>query len=501
MAAIRAGLLNQGLGQFHGLNYYKNANFQGRYPNEDGGFESQSESDSDDSSVGSRIVQRQSQNYAENIASLEKRRILMMKKHEFIEKTEKRLKVLDTFIVLLGISGTVAANIESEMYYRNNSSDSDYSAGIRSFVTITTIILLIMIVIHASFDYKITKEKREAPEEDVPDFFFSHNFWVMIFEVMFNAVHCPPGVHKVFVSEQLGGTLTVSINEVCAAIMLLRVYLFVKLFRYYTKWTSLHSKKTCETYGAQANWLFSIKSILKVQPFYILFPLIIISIAIFSISVRIFERHFALSNSSQDYSYIWNSAWLVMLTMTTVGYGDFFPRTHIGRFIVVLACIWGIFIISMMIVTLSNFILFTNEEDRSFEYMKKVKALKASRRYAKLYIKKQLERYLYYRKYKLDPDIHSVMEEMNLLIKFYFKKFKENRDEAKFSDISAAEMLTVLNERISMQVYSIRKHLNQALKINDNLNVAVSSQNKIKENLDSSIKHLQDLRRITNFIS
>ncbi|OMJ91791.1 hypothetical protein SteCoe_5572 [Stentor coeruleus] len=501
MAAIRAGLLNQGLGQFHGLNYYKNINYQGRYPNQDGGFESQSESDSDDSSEGSRIVQRQSQNYAENIASLEKRRILMAKKNEFIEKTEKTLKILDTFIVLLGISGTIAANIESEMYYRNNNSDNDYSTHIRGSVSITTIILLVMIAVHASLDYKITKEKREAPEEDVPDFFFSHNFWIMIVELILNAVHCPPWVHKVFVSEQLGGTLTVSINEVCAAIMLLRVYLLVKLFRYYTKWTSSHSKKICETYGAQANWLFSVKSILKIQPFYILIPLILISIIIFSVSTRIFERHFALSNSSQDYSYIWNSAWLVMLTMTTVGYGDFFPRTHIGRFIIVLSCIWGIFIISMMIVTLSNFILFTNEEDRSFEYIKKVKALKASKRFARLYVKKQLEQYLYYRKCKHDPNINLVMEEMNLLIKFYIKKFKDYRHDALFSDLSAAEMLTVLNERISMQIFTIRKHLNLALKIHENLHVAIVSQNKIKENLDSSIKHIQDLRRITNFIS
>lgn len=46
--------------------------------------------------------------------------------------------------------------------------------------------------------------------------------------------------------------------------------------------------------------------------------------------------------------------WIVIVTMTTVGYGDYFPASVLGRFILFLVCIWGIFIISLMVITLNN---------------------------------------------------------------------------------------------------------------------------------------------------
>jgi len=39
--------------------------------------------------------------------------------------------------------------------------------------------------------------------------------------------------------------------------------------------------------------------------------------------------------------------------MTTVGFGDYYPRTYIGRFVIVLACFIGIFIVSLTMVTLN----------------------------------------------------------------------------------------------------------------------------------------------------
>jgi potassium intermediate/small conductance calcium-activated channel subfamily N protein 2 len=188
--------------------------------------------------------------------------------------------------------------------------------------------------------------------------------------------------------------------------------------------------------------------------------------------------------------------WMVMLTMTTVGYGDFFPRTHFGRFVAVLACIWGIFLISLMVVTLTNFLLFSNEESRSFHYINRVKSLEDSKKFARLYIKAQLERFLYYRRAKKDANFRVYVDNLNLVIKYHFKKFKEAQRQAKFADIEAAEMLTVLNERISVQVNVIKRNLNHALKVHDNMTVALASQNKTKYCLESSITHLKDLQKL-----
>jgi len=42
--------------------------------------------------------------------------------------------------------------------------------------------------------------------------------------------------------------------------------------------------------------------------------------------------------------------------MTTVGYGDYYPRTIPGRFVVFLVCIIGIFVVSSFVVALTNFL-------------------------------------------------------------------------------------------------------------------------------------------------
>lgn len=57
--------------------------------------------------------------------------------------------------------------------------------------------------------------------------------------------------------------------------------------------------------------------------------------------------------SGQEWRYLWNGMWCTIITMATVGYGDFFPATHIGRTVGVIACLWGNFIVSIMVVSLT----------------------------------------------------------------------------------------------------------------------------------------------------
>jgi hypothetical protein len=43
---------------------------------------------------------------------------------------------------------------------------------------------------------------------------------------------------------------------------------------------------------------------------------------------------------------------MIVVTMTTVGFGDFYARTYIGRIVSIVACFYGVFLVSLMVVTL-----------------------------------------------------------------------------------------------------------------------------------------------------
>lgn len=62
-----------------------------------------------------------------------------------------------------------------------------------------------------------------------------------------------------------------------------------------------------------------------------------------------------------------NSIWNVIITMTTVGYGDIYPKTTMGRLVGVIVAMWGLFLVSMFTVTLSNLFQFTAGEDKAFK--------------------------------------------------------------------------------------------------------------------------------------
>jgi hypothetical protein len=60
--------------------------------------------------------------------------------------------------------------------------------------------------------------------------------------------------------------------------------------------------------------------------------------------------------------------------MCTVGYGDLVPRSHLGRFIGVVACIIGMLLVSLIVVSLAVVTEFTNEEKKAYSKLKKLQA-------------------------------------------------------------------------------------------------------------------------------
>ena len=85
------------------------------------------------------------------------------------------------------------------------------------------------------------------------------------------------------------------------------------------------------------------------------------SLFLLSICLKIFEDYNSINKT--DFSYYFNSLWLILESLLNIGFGDFSPHTIIGRIIVAFACLLGIFLQSIFIIGLFLFIMFSNENE------------------------------------------------------------------------------------------------------------------------------------------
>lgn len=59
--------------------------------------------------------------------------------------------------------------------------------------------------------------------------------------------------------------------------------------------------------------------------------------------------------------------------MTTIGYGDYYPKTLSGRFVAFALCIWGVIVVSIIVVSLGTFINYDNKQKQADFLLKKLK--------------------------------------------------------------------------------------------------------------------------------
>ena len=77
-----------------------------------------------------------------------------------------------------------------------------------------------------------------------------------------------------------------------------------------------------------------------------------------------------------------NSMWMVIITLTTTGYGDYYPKSNFGRFIGLIICFWGTFMVSFFVVTVNNMLTFTPSEEKSYTLLLRLHFKEELKRYA-----------------------------------------------------------------------------------------------------------------------
>ena len=221
--------------------------------------------------------------------------------------------------------------------------------------------------------------------------------------------------------------LRVSISTLLTIMMIGRIYLPVRLITFLSKWRNEHAFKCCDSEGIEANTSFALKAILKERPFITVFTYFALTFTFLGIAVRNFERAYyddidpipSDDGSYQDYNFIWNGMWLIVVTMTTgtrslfsntnaVGFGDYYPRTHMGRAVIVCASFVGVFVVSLFIVTLTELSTFSLAESKAFDLLFRLTIRKKIEKAVAKWVKAVCKRNRLSRQLRADPDNHNL---------------------------------------------------------------------------------------------
>jgi hypothetical protein len=363
-------------------------------------------------------------------------------KKEFTKYNEYNSKINDEVRELLKSEGTTTKNIKSLTNEKKiNESivavmsflsiilcffqlyeviDSNYEMTsiiltIRSLILILSIPNLIFIYRRFNINIDIRKYNLKLRESNL---WSSGYYKVFFIEILLNIIQPFPYLEFTFKYNQ-GKEFKVklSFSHICTILMVIRIYLTIKLLNYYTIWTNARSKRIGKLQGIEVDSNFAIKVILKQTPVTFIIIICFFFILIFSFLLRGFE-YFDIDIES-DFHTLWNTIWLNFITMSTVGYGDYAPKTIFGKLFSIITCLMGNFLLSMLVAVLSIHVYFNSDE------------LKAYR--------KLIEKEIIYNEMPLEiKEVFNIICEM-FIEYMYFKK--DDNNETNESEVKSLEKL------------------------------------------------------------
>ena len=427
-------------------------------------------------------------------------------------KLQHSLKLFDSLMIFLSLSGLLSVIYN----YENNYTEVFEGHGdkykstkmndlIKVITSITTILSLIISIFRSITAYHLKRERKYLFKDKIKTYFSSSSFKTLAIDWAILIIHPPPFYDIELKFRQLHGVLYLDLSVVCLSLMMFRFLHLFRIFLHYSKWSSFKVQKICRAHGVGHPLRFAIKACLKDRPYFILIPLFAISTFSLGVALEIYEQPFNEDNEEfadygkkLDYSYLYNAMWLILLTMTTVGFGDFYARTHVGRFISIIAAIWGTFLISLMIIMFNNYVLFTRQQEKSYKYYRKISAYKQVKNCAMELIGAAVFIHVL-GKYRGVPRNDPIYRDLRRKMLYCRSKFRLSMNEVKFKNDSIRDELLKINDFVGLDFMKLNKMISVAKDTDLQLDSILESQKKVLDTLLHCLKFSKECRQIVEF--
>ncbi len=159
------------------------------------------------------------------------------------------------------------------------------------------------------------------------------------------------------------GTQEHGINNIFQVIMFMRCYIIVRWLLNQTYYMTSRAQRVTSMNGCQASLHFALKCIMKEQPVLVIVSNLCISVALFGYSFRLFD--YDLTGSTR----VSTTFWMSIVSMTSVGYGDYYPISFPSKIVGLFCAFWGVYLTSLFVNTLTNAIVMDEGQERAYILM------------------------------------------------------------------------------------------------------------------------------------
>jgi len=426
-------------------------------------------------------------------------------RNKLINNLQSKLKIIDYLIFFFSWSGCILGVVACEYNMKFKfipddnklhhldiffEDDPDRRRAVniaRCMNSVFTFFTMILLIAHYNSILKIRKMKMVLGHKD--GLKSSGLLKWLLFEMFLNIWHMPPYLDgwALVATRNSEEPERAIMTETILIIVLLfcRSYHIVKLIAVHSRFNKYDCEKICLQQNTPGDILFAIKAEFKTNPFLIVSLIMLTSIFVFGYSVRTVELFFMFGqpeNKVQDWRYYWNGFWCVIITIATVGFGDLYPISIFGRCIMIFACLWGTFLISLMVAALTVGIEFNAQDRVSYENIKSVNAEVKHGTIGTILIQTVYRYNKLIEMARSNPELHknaSYVRKKSQL----FVKMKETLEEFRSFKMRKSEQIKYLHIQLAIK------------KIDDNLNIGMD---RIKEQIGVVTevnKYLQNYER------
>ena len=345
-------------------------------------------------------------------------------------------------------------------------------------------------------------------EYDINDYSFKER----ISDFIIGGIFFPPFINPVILTKLDKNTYPIICSNIVFILSLSKILFFLKYNSLYSKWNSSISKNVSKTLTANSGHLFVLQSRIKEYSFMYLILIIISTIILSAVLIRTaeyltFDPDLSEKvNNELCFNSILDSIWTTIMISFGVAYGDIYPRTFLGRTIIILTTIVGYIVISKLLVTFMKYLTLTDSEKKVFLKMKRLtspqnqlsKGIKVIRDIL------TIRKYLIIKDKVKDNKIKKIeaIKHLSILLLFLYNDNKNFMDLEKIDEsykIPVDDILKGLIKKIEDNLKGFDISFNKLEPLNIQLQELMAIQSQINLNLQKSIESQREsLNYLTN---